>query len=178
MNNSARAMMGQLAKAFADWHGANVTSGTSTAYTLTSNQGFDTLAHMGGQRICFTPHTTNGAVDTLSVDGLTAEPLRSAPSVELGAGVIIQGTPYCAVYNSSDAAFYLVGFFANQFTVPVGGMIVFPAPLRRIATSSFLAVRRSRAPPMRHISICPALAPPTARAMGSPRSTCRICAAP
>src|SRR6185312_1111001 len=66
-------------------------------------------AHLNGQMSTFTPHSTSGATVTLNVDSLGAKPLRAQPSVELQGGVLIQGTPYAAVYNSSDAAFYLFG---------------------------------------------------------------------
>jgi microcystin-dependent protein len=123
VNDSARAMMASTAAFRDDIAGAIATGGTSTAYTVTSYQVFDSLAHMNGQMIAFTPHTTNGATVTLNVDGLGAKPLRSAPSVELPAGVLVQGTPYCALYNSSDAAFYLHGFFDNPYNIPIGGSI-------------------------------------------------------
>jgi microcystin-dependent protein len=57
------------------------------------------------------------------VDGLGAKPLRSAPSVELPAGVLVQGTPYTALYNNSDAAWYLHNFFVNPYAVPIAGGI-------------------------------------------------------
>lgn len=123
VNDSGRAMMASLAAYRDDISGAITTSGTSTAYTVTSYQVFDTLAHLNGQVIAFTPHTTNGATVTLNVDGLGAKPLRSAPSVELPAGVLVQGTPYVALYNASDAAFYLQGFYSNPYSVPIGGFI-------------------------------------------------------
>jgi hypothetical protein len=72
-------MMASLAGFRDDIAGAIVTTNTSTAYNLTSYQIFDTLAHMNGQMIAFTPHATNGATVTLNVDGLGAKPLRSAP---------------------------------------------------------------------------------------------------
>jgi microcystin-dependent protein len=123
VNDSARAMMAATAKYRDDIAGAIVTSGTSTAYTVSSYQVFDTLADLGGQMIAFTPHTTNGATVTLNVDSLGAKPLRSAPNAELLAGVIIQGTPYTAVYNNADGAFYLHGYFVNPYNVPLlGGM--------------------------------------------------------
>lgn len=125
VNDSARAMMAATAKWRDDISGAIVTGGTSTAYTVTSYQVFDTLAHMNGQMIAFTPHTTNGATVTLNVDGLGAKPLRSAPSVELLAGTIIQGTPYVATYNNSDSSWYLQGFTGNPYNVPLGGVLPF-----------------------------------------------------
>lgn len=123
VNDSARAMMASLAGYRDDISGAIATGGTSTAYTVTSYQVFDTLAHMDKMVIAFTPHTTNGATVTLNVDGLGAKPLRSAPSTELFAGTLIQGTPYTAVYNNSDSAFYLHNFFGNPYSTPIGGMI-------------------------------------------------------
>jgi microcystin-dependent protein len=123
VNDSGRAMMASTAAFRDDIAGAIATGGTSTAYTVTSYQVFDTLAHLNGQIIAFTPHTTNGATVTLNVDTLGAKPLRSAPSVELPAGVLVQGTPYVALYNSSDAAFYLQGFYGNPYSVPIGGVL-------------------------------------------------------
>ncbi len=123
INDSARSMMAALAKYNADISGAITTAGTSTAYTVTSNSVFDTLAHMHQQMIAFVPHTTSGATVTLNVDGLGAKPLRSAPSVELPSGTLVQGTPYVATYNNSDAAFYLQGFIGNPYQIPIGGMM-------------------------------------------------------
>ncbi|RTE91914.1 tail fiber protein [Bradyrhizobium sp. LVM 105] len=125
VNDSARAMMASTAAYRDDIAGAIATGGTSTAYTVTSYQVFDSLAHLNGQVIAFTPHTTNGATVTLNVDGLGAKPLRSAPSVELPAGVLVQGTPYAVLYNSSDAAFYLHGFFTNPYSIPIGASVDF-----------------------------------------------------
>jgi microcystin-dependent protein len=120
INDSARAMMAATAKYRDDIAGAIVTGGTSTAYTISSFEVFDTLAHLNGQMIAFTPHTTNGATVTLNVDSLGARPLRTAPGAELLSGTIIQGTPYVAVYNNSDGAFYLQGFYGNPYNVPLG----------------------------------------------------------
>lgn len=120
VNDSARAMMASIAGYRDDVAGAIVTGGTSTAYTVTSYQIFDTLAHMSGQIIAFTPHTTSGATVTLNVDGLGAKALRSSTGVELLAGTLIAGTPYVALYNNSDAAFYLQGFYGNPYNVPLG----------------------------------------------------------
>lgn len=128
VNDSARAMMAATAKYRDDIAGAIVTGGTSTAYTVSSYEVFDTLAHMNGQMIAFTPHITNTATVTLNVDSLGARPLRAAPGVELLAGTIIQGTPYVAVYSNSDAAFYLRGFFGNPYNIPLGGGLPFFGP--------------------------------------------------
>jgi hypothetical protein len=126
VNDSARAAMAVLAKWRDDISGAIVTGGTSTAFTVTSYTGFSTLPLMANQMIAFTPHATNGATVTLNVDGLGAKPpLRSAPSAELPAGTLIQGTPYVATYNNSDAVWYLHGFYGNAYNVPIGGLLGF-----------------------------------------------------
>jgi microcystin-dependent protein len=121
VNDSARAMMASLAGYRDDIAGAIATGGTSTAYTVTSYQVFNSLANMSGQVIAFTPHTTNGATVTLNVDGLGAKPLRSSPSVELLAGTLVQGTPYVALYNNSDAAWYLQNYYGNPYNMPLAG---------------------------------------------------------
>ncbi len=123
VNDSARAMMARLAEWRDDVSGTITTGGTSTAYTLASNQVFDNFADMNGAMVAFVPHTTNGATVTLNVDGLGTKPLRSAPSVELSTGVLVQGTPYVATYNNSDTAWYLQGFTVNPYVVPIGGLL-------------------------------------------------------
>jgi len=129
VNDSSRAMMAATAKYRDDIAGAIVTSGSATAYSVSSYQGFDSVAHLGGQMIAFTPHVTNGATATLNVDGLGARPLRASPGVELLAGTIIQGTPYVAVYNSSDAAFYLRGHYGNPYNVPLAAGLDYWGPV-------------------------------------------------
>ena len=130
-------MMAATAKYRDDIAGAIVTTGSSTAYAVSSYQGFDTLAHLNGQMIAFTPHTTNGQTVTLNVDSLGAKPLRSAPGTELLAGTAIQGTPYVAVYNNSDGAFYLQGFFGNSYNIPLAGGLDYWGPTAPNSAFSF-----------------------------------------
>ncbi|MGY3691451.1 microcystin-dependent protein [Bradyrhizobium sp. USDA 3240] len=119
VNDSARAMMAATAKYRDDIAGAIVTSGSSTSYVLSSYQQFDSFTSMNGAMIAFTPHIINGGITVINVDGLGTRPLRTSPGTELQAGVIIQGTPYTATYNNSDAAWYLQGFFGNPYNVPL-----------------------------------------------------------
>ena len=125
VNDSARAEMAAVAKFRDDIAGAITTGGSSTAYTATSSQGFNSLANMSGKMIAFVPHTTNGATVTLNVDGLGAKPLRSAPSAELLAGVLVQGTPYVATYYNATQEWLLHGLYGNPYNVPLGGMLEF-----------------------------------------------------
>src|SRR5512137_51479 len=115
VNDSARAMMAAAAKYRDDVAGANPTGGTASGYTVVTYQGFDSLAHMDGALIAFVPHATSAATVTLNVDGLGARPLRSAPGVELPAGVLVQGTPYAATYFHASGEWILRAFYGNPF---------------------------------------------------------------
>ncbi|MCA6117873.1 tail fiber protein [Bradyrhizobium sp. WSM 1738] len=128
VNDSARAMMASIAKHRDDIAGAIVTGGTASAYTVTSYEAFESLARLNGQIVAFTPHVTNGGTVTLNVDSLGPRPLRSAPATELLAGTLIQGTPYLALYNNSDAAFYLHGFYGNPYNVPLAAGLDYWGP--------------------------------------------------
>jgi microcystin-dependent protein len=127
VNDSGRAMMAAAAKFRDDISGAIATGGSSTAYTVTSYQAFDTLANMNGAMIAFTPHTTSGATVTLNVDGLGARPLRIAPGAanDLPAGTLVQGTPYVATYFNATQEWILQGLAGNPYNIPLGGMIEF-----------------------------------------------------
>jgi microcystin-dependent protein len=129
VNDSARAMMAAVAKYRDDIAGTITTGGTSTAYTVTSNQVFGSLANMSGKTIAFIPHATNGATVTLNVDGLGAKPLRSIPGVngELGAGVLIQGTPYLATYYNTAGEWIVMGIPGAQL-VPLGALLDYTGP--------------------------------------------------
>ena len=121
VNDSGRAMMAAAAKYRDDLSGVIVTAGTATAYTVSSYQVFDTLAHLDGKVIAFTPHVTNDAAPTLNVDGLGAKPLRAAHGVDLQSNVLLSGTPYVALYNNANAEFVLQGMTANPYGIPLAG---------------------------------------------------------
>lgn len=128
VNDSARALLASIAKYRDDISGAIVTTGTSSAYIVASNQIFDTAADFHQKTIAFTPHATNAAGPvTMTVDGFANLPLRSSPGVELSAGILVAGTPYVALYNNTDGALYLQGYYPAQstFNIPLGGMIDF-----------------------------------------------------
>lgn len=123
INDSARALMARLREWGNDIAGTIVTGGSATAYTVTSGQGFDTLAHLDGQVIAFSPHITNtGASPTLNVDSLGAKTICTGPDAPVQSGVLIEGTPYAALYNNSDSVFYLFGVGAAPGIPLLGGL--------------------------------------------------------
>lgn len=124
VNDSARGNMAALRQWGDDIAGAIVTGGTSTAYTLSSYQGFDSFAHMDGQMIAFTPHVTNAAGSvTLNVDGLGARGIAIQTGVNAGtnAGILIAGTPYTATFSNGTGQWLLHGFYGNPYSIPLLG---------------------------------------------------------
>ena len=120
VNDSARGMMASAAGYRDDNAGAIATGGTSTAYTVTTNQIFDSLANLNGHTVSFTPHATNGATPTLNVDGLGARTLAIDVNTAAPAGALIAGSPYTALYNNALGIFLLKDVY---HTVPAGSVI-------------------------------------------------------
>lgn len=120
VNDSARAMMASVAKFRDDTNGSIATGGTSTAYTVTSNQSFASLSAMDNAVIAFIPHTTSGAAPTLAVDGLTAKKIRMVTAVDLPDGVLVSGTPYVVTYEAGVGEFLLHNFAGNPWLIPLG----------------------------------------------------------
>lgn len=106
VNDSARGAMASTAKWRDDLNGSIVTTGTSTAYAATSNQGFAALT--AGYEITCQFDEDCGATVTLNVDGLGAKPLRSAAGVELVAGAIKAGSVHRATYFTSNSGEWLL----------------------------------------------------------------------
>lgn len=120
VNDSARAMMARAAEYRDDISGALTLGGTSTVYTLTTNQGLNATPTTG-QMIAFKPNVTNGSAATLTTDGGTAWPLQSTAGTALPSGSILAGTPYRASF--SGTAWVLEGGYGNPYAVPLGGLL-------------------------------------------------------
>lgn len=125
VNDSARSMMARIAEYRDDIAGAIVTSGTAWAYTVSSNQVFDSLADMDGAMIAFTPHTTSGTAPTLSVDSLTAKKIRFQTGVDIPDGSLVQGTPYVGTYYNTTGEIILHNTGGNPYNLPLGAGIDF-----------------------------------------------------
>lgn len=105
VNDSARGLMASVAKWRDDISGSLTTGGTSTAYTLTSNQSFASLSALGGQMLYMKMSATSGASPTLAVDGLTAKALTTDGSTAIATGALISGSIWGVTYNVSAGAF-------------------------------------------------------------------------
>jgi len=116
VNDSARAMMAAIAKYRDDNSGSLTTGGTSTAYTLTTNQVFASLATMSGQTVRVRMSATNGASPTLNVDSLGAKNIVSATGVAVATSALKSGAVYDFVYNNSTSEWTVI----NAPTIPTG----------------------------------------------------------
>ena len=113
LNNSGRSIMAAVAKYRDDMSGWITTSGTSTAYTISSYQGLTALTDKFA--ISFTPHVDCGAAPTFQVDGQTAKPLIPYHGATFVGGELKGGGVYTCVYNASNAEYVVDGFNATSY---------------------------------------------------------------
>lgn len=120
VNDSVRALMASMAKWRDDTNGLLETSGTASAYTVSTNS---TLTLTNGRTITIRPHATNSAGCTINVDSLGAKNLRSVTGESISAGVLVAGTPYRVSYFTSADEWILHNTISNPYVVPIGGML-------------------------------------------------------
>jgi hypothetical protein len=108
VNNSARAMMAAIAKFRDDAAGNLVTAGSSTVYTLTTNQVFTALTD--GIAVTARMDETSGATPTLNVDGLGAKSIASIYGTAIPTGYLLGGGVYTFVYDSTDDKWIVHGY--------------------------------------------------------------------
>jgi hypothetical protein len=109
LNDAGRGLMSSVAKYRDDTAGSLVTSGTSTAYTLTTNQVFSSLTVLDGQELTIRFNAANGASPTLNVDTLGAKAIRINASTAVPTGFIEAGSIWRVTYDDSIPAFILNG---------------------------------------------------------------------
>ena len=124
VNDSARAMMAAIACFRDDMSGKLVTSGTSTAYTLSSNQNISS-GLIDGFSITFRINVINGTPVTLNVDGTGAKPVKYN-STDLPAGFLQLNTPYSATYFTSLGQWVMqnVPSFGSIFSSVLTGVCI------------------------------------------------------
>lgn len=102
VNDSARELEAMLGRYTRDTDGSNVSSGTSTAYTLDPYRTISALS--AGLTFVWRAHTACGDAPTFSLDGLTAKQLTDSNDRNLTTGDIVGGQIVISVYNSSTDA--------------------------------------------------------------------------
>jgi hypothetical protein len=116
VNNSARAEMASVAKYRDDTAGTLTTGGTSTAYTVTSNQVFGSLSELDGNELTIKFNATSGASPTLAVDGLTAKAIHSVEGTVIPTGALLADSIHRLTYDNANNCFVVNGWFPIQIT--------------------------------------------------------------
>lgn len=128
VNDSARAMMAALAAYRDDISGLLTSTGTASAYSVTSNQNLcasPATVPQDGQQLAVTINVTNGVAPTLTADACSTYPIQSAAGVAVGSATLIQGSPYTFRFSVANSAWMLRDFFgiSTALTVPLGAMM-------------------------------------------------------
>jgi hypothetical protein len=106
VNDSARILMAEWAKWRDDQSGALETAGTSTAYTLITNQVFG-AALPDSATLVFRLHAASGASATLAVDGQTTLPLRISSATAFPAASLEAGALVHVRKHTVDGCYYI-----------------------------------------------------------------------
>jgi hypothetical protein len=138
VNNSARAMMAAIAKWRDDISGNIETGGSSTAYTVTTNQSLTPL--VDGYRVVARMHATNGATPTLNVDGAGAKAINVYDATALPTGAVNEGSVHSFTYDSGDDCWYIGDFFTTTTLALTGLLLHAATELTAVATDDDLAI--------------------------------------
>lgn len=115
VNNSARAMMSELAKWLKDITGAIVAGGTANAITLTTNMG--PASYSQPLLLAFEAAETNTGATTVTVDSLASLDLKRTDGSALKAGDVTDGGIYLIAYEAGAADFLLLNPTTNEETL-------------------------------------------------------------
>lgn len=102
VNNSARAEMSSVAKWRDDNNGTLVTTGSTTAFTVTTTQGSTAL--VDGYTVAVKLHATADSSATFAPDGLTGKKIQLVAGTNLAGGELAAGTIQRFTYNSGSTA--------------------------------------------------------------------------
>ena len=101
VNDSSRAGMASVAKWRDDNNGSLLTGGSSTAYTVTTNQGFASYSALNGRSLTIRFNATSGAAPTLAVDGLAAKVIRIDATTAPSTGAIRANSIHRLTYDNA-----------------------------------------------------------------------------
>jgi hypothetical protein len=122
VNDAMRAMMAAAAKFRDDRSGNLVTGGSSTAYTLATNQTLTSLTD--GFAVTARMSATNGAAPTLNVDSLGAKVIAGVYGTAIPIGALRSGGVYTFVYDSTDDKWIVHGIGPASHLTPTDGNII------------------------------------------------------
>ena len=108
VNDSARALMAATAEWRDDNNGTLSTTGSTSAFTVTSNQG--STGNIDGHTITVQFHATADTSATLSRDGATGAPIQLVAGTNLAGGEIPAGSVQRFRYSSLSTAWIKQGY--------------------------------------------------------------------
>lgn len=114
VNDSARAMMARTAEWRDDISGTLTMGGTSTAYTVTTNEGLQAQPQ-DGQRLSVRAAAVNGIAATLTADGGNTYPFQNVAGTALTAGLMQSGGVYDISFSLAAGAWLIVGYLGFAF---------------------------------------------------------------
>lgn len=100
VNDTMRAMMGGVARMYAELGGAITSGGSSNAYTLTTSSSHSTLAT--GDIFRFEANHTNTGAATMTVDSSATDSIVMPDGDALAAGAIQSGGIYTLVFDGTN----------------------------------------------------------------------------
>lgn len=100
VNNSARAMMAEIAKWFGDTDGTLTTTGSSNAYAVTTNNGY--TAYFDGLPLVIEANHTNTGAATINVDTIGAANIKLTDGTDPYADAIQSGGRYFLSYDGTN----------------------------------------------------------------------------
>jgi microcystin-dependent protein len=124
INDSSRQMMAQLAQYRDDISGLLTTSGTSTTYAVSTNQGLPSPPRTG-QRLTAVFNVTNDLNPTLNADGGGGFAIQQSVGVAVPQGTLIAGTPYAMTFLGGAWVLNQIFSYSNLITAlpPIGTMM-------------------------------------------------------
>lgn len=117
VDDSCRAMMASVAKWRDDLNGTLVTSGSSSAFTVATNQVESALT--SGYTVAVQFHVTTDTSATLNVDGLGAKPLQLLAGTNLSGKEYTGGSIQTFTYSSTGTGQWIAHGTVNVGAAPV-----------------------------------------------------------
>lgn len=107
INDGGRALEGLIARGHRDRSGYTLSSGTGSAYTILTNAAYP--AHAAGMVFLFRANVVCLATPTLTVNALTAKPLRRQGGGLIQAADIAASQQVLAAYNTAGDYYECIG---------------------------------------------------------------------
>lgn len=107
INDGGRALEGIIARAHRDRSGYTAASGTGSAYSILTNAAYS--AHAAGMVFLFRANVVCNATPTITINALSAKPLRRQGGGLIQAGDIAASQQVLAAYNTALDCYECIG---------------------------------------------------------------------